>query len=139
MVTSDTLLLILHFLRSSFIYKISSFSILHPNPPTYPSLLSTFIVFFSLIVIRCIYVYKCIYIYIYIPRYNLFRPYTVTCLYVLSADRLPLDSQFVCSSPGKTTFLAHSFPKLHIVLCVGLRPNGLFPVQFGMLIGVNYF
>lgn len=38
----------------------------------------------------------------------------------------------MCSFLGKTTYPAPSFPRLSVVLRVGLRPHGLFPVQFGI-------
>ena len=36
----------------------------------------------------------------------------------------------MCSSLGKDTFSAPSFPQLPIVLCVGLRPHGLSTLSF---------
>lgn len=39
-------------------------------------------------------------IYIYIPKYNLFSLYNVTCIKVCMADHLVLDNQLVCSYLG---------------------------------------
>ena len=47
-----------------------------------------------------------------------------TCVYVFMA--VQLDNQLVCSSLGKTTSLAPSFPQLCVVFWVELRPCGLF-------------
>lgn len=35
--------------------------------------------------------YICIHLYIYIPKYSLLRPYTITCIHVFGADHLALD------------------------------------------------
>ena len=45
-------------------------------------------------------------------------------------------NQFVCSSLGKATYPSLSLPQLPIILSVGWRPHGIFPVLFGMSIGV---
>lgn len=43
----------------------------------------------------------------------------------------------VCSSLGKPTSPAPCFSQLSVVLCgVGLGLRGLFPIQFGMPVGV---
>jgi hypothetical protein len=42
----------------------------------------------------------------------------------------------MCSSLGKTTSPFPSFPRLLVVLCIGLRAHGLFSGQFGMSVGI---
>lgn len=61
-----------------------------------------------------------------IPKYNLLSLYNVNSLYVFKDDHLALDNQRVCSSLGRTN---------SVVFCIGLRPHGLFPANFGMFIG----
>ncbi|EGV96540.1 hypothetical protein I79_000565 [Cricetulus griseus] len=47
--------------------------------------------------------------------------------------------QLVCSSLGRASSSAPSFPQLPIVLYVELRPHGHFsPVQFGIFIDVIF-
>lgn len=42
-------------------------------------------------------------------------------------------------SPGKTISQALTTPKLPVVLCLGLRPPGIFPIHVSMSIGVFLF
>lgn len=42
------------------------------------------------------------------------------------------NDQLMLSSLGRTTSPAPSFTQLPIILWVGLRPRGLFPVPYGM-------
>lgn len=69
------------------------------------------------------YVITCMYVYVYrhIPKYNLFSPRNVTCMYVFRAEHLALDKQLVCSSLGKTSSLAPSFPQFKLLY----TPTGL--------------
>lgn len=55
---------------------------------------------------------------------------------LFSRHHLVLDSQLICSSLGKTTSPTPSFPQLPIVLCIGLRPQKLLSMQFGIFVGV---
>jgi hypothetical protein len=55
-------------------------------------------------------------------------PYNVACMYVFRDDHLAMDKQLVCSSLG----IAPNFPQLPEVPCVGLRPDSLYPIQFGV-------
>lgn len=70
--------------------------------------------------------------YIYISKYNFFCPYNSTCIYLFRADCLELDSQLM--SLKRTTSLTPSLTHFSVVLCVGLRPCGLFPYQFGLFL-----
>lgn len=49
-------------------------------------------------------------------------------MHLFRSDHLALDNQLVWPSLEKNTHLAHSFPQLPKVLCVGLKPHGLSPV-----------
>jgi hypothetical protein len=89
----------------------------------------------------CMYVYIYVYIYVYVyiyiySTYNPFIPYDLTCMYVLRAGCLAVNNQLLCSSLGKTPSPVLSSPQLPIVLCVILRPGGLFPIHFGLLTDV---
>lgn len=60
-------------------------------------------------------------------------------MYVFRPDLLTLDIQLVCFSLGMTTSLKiipGSFPRLLLVLHVGLRLGGMLPNHFSMFIGV---
>ena len=57
-------------------------------------------------------------------------------MYIFRAGHLALDNQLVRSSPGRTTSPVPSFTGLAVVLCVGRRLHELFPVQFGVSVGV---
>lgn len=46
------------------------------------------------------------------------------------------DNHLVCYSLGKAISPILKIPLLPIVLCVGLRPCGVFPIFFGTSIGV---
>lgn len=70
-----------------------------------------------------------------IPKYNLLSLYNVNCLYVFKDDHLALDNQRVCLSLGRTNSHAPIFTQVPVIFCIGLRPPGLFPVNFGMFIG----
>lgn len=65
-------------------------------------------------------------------KYNMFGLYNATCPYVFRADHLAL--WLVCSSFRRPS---HSqLPSVvYIVLCVGSRSHGLFPMEFGMPMG----
>lgn len=91
----------------------------------------------------CIYAKPSIYliylsIYLSSPRYNLFGPHTATCIHVFRVDGFSLDNQLVCSFLKKDTIPTHSFPHSALVLCIRLRPCGLFSIQFGMFIGIYF-
>lgn len=71
-------------------------------------------------------------IFMYHPKYSMFSPYNVTCMYIYRANNLALDSQLVFWSRWKLLLpLAVSS-----VLCVGLRRLGLAhpPVQVGVIL-----
>lgn len=73
---------------------------------------------------------------IYIPKCNP-SVYMILSVRVFWADdHLAFENQVVCSFLEKTTSPSPNFPLLPMVLYVGLRPNGLFPIYFGMFIGV---
>jgi hypothetical protein len=55
-------------------------------------------------------------------------------MYVFRADHLTLDYHLVCSSLGKSTSPITIFPQLPIVIYVGLRPHGLFSIQFAVIL-----
>lgn len=60
-------------------------------------------------------------------------------MYVFRPEHLTLDIQLVCFSLGMTTSLKiipGSFPRLPLVLHVGLRLGGMFPNHFSMFIGI---
>lgn len=66
----------------------------------------------------------------YIPKYSLLSPYNVTYIRVLRLT----DNQFIYSSLRRANSPVPTFTELLIVLCVGLKPNGLFHIQFEMLV-----
>lgn len=74
--------------------------------------------------------HTCIYICICIPKYNLLSTYNVTSMYVFKVPH----NKLMCFSLGGITS-ALSFAQLAAVLCVELRPSGLFPVQLGIFVG----
>lgn len=59
--------------------------------------------------------------------------YDITSIYVFRADLLVLDSKLMSFFLGRVTS-ARSIAQLAVVLCVELRPSGLFPVQLGMFV-----
>jgi hypothetical protein len=58
-------------------------------------------------------------------------------MYIFSNDHLVLESQLVCSSLGKAIFLTPRIPQLLVILCIKLKPHGLFPVNFGICIVID--
>lgn len=74
--------------------------------------------------------------YIQISKYNKLNLYNVTYTYVFRAELLALDKQSMCLPLERAVSPAPAIPRLPKVLCVGLRPPGLFPIQFGMSISV---
>lgn len=54
---------------------------------------------------------------------------SVASVFVSGTDHLALENQLVCSNLESTS-PARCFPRLLVVLCVGLRLRGLFPMQF---------
>ena len=62
-------------------------------------------------------------------KHSLLSLYNATCMYVFRAHHWVLDNQLVCSSSEASS---SNFFQLPIVLCVGPRPCGHFPIQFGM-------
>lgn len=75
-------------------------------------------------------------IYIYIPTYNLFRPHNDACMCVLWTDALALEKQLVCPFTWKMTSHLTNFFQLSIVLRVRLSPCGIYPIIFGISIGI---
>lgn len=73
----------------------------------------------------CIHSYICIFL--YIPKYNLFSPYNVTCMRVFRTELLALDNRLVCSSLGRIISSAPSFPQSPTVLCVNRSLTGVSP------------
>lgn len=71
-----------------------------------------------------------------IHKYNLLSLYNITCVYIFMTEYLVWDDQSVCFSLGKTISPAFSVLYLPLVLFVGLRPRGLFPILFNMPIAV---
>lgn len=75
--------------------------------------------------------YACMYIFAYnLHRFSL---YSAICIDVFRADHLLLDKQLLCSSYNSSV---PSFSQLPRVICLELRPRGLFLVQFSMFIYV---
>jgi hypothetical protein len=72
-------------------------------------------------------------IYIYIAKYNPFSLYSVTPMYVFRDDHFVLDNQLACSSLRKTISTTLSILSCSS-LCVGLRPPGTYPIDFGMYV-----
>lgn len=66
----------------------------------------------------------------------LLSPHNGPCMCVFRADQLTLDNQCVCSFLEGSIFPAPSFPQVPAVPGAGLKPRGLFSIQFGMFIGV---
>lgn len=101
-----------------------SHSLIYPCPLPFK-----FLVFFFFISCCCIYV--CICTYIYIPKYNLLKSCSVLLVCVFSGLTVWHWTINGCAPPWGGPPPAPSCPQLPIVLCVGLRPNGIIPIQFG--------
>lgn len=98
-----------------------------PLPDSFKFMISFFINCY------CMHVYICLYI--HIAKQNLQSSHNATCMYIFRSDHLILDNLLVCSSLGKTTSPAPRIAQLPIVICVGLRPHGLFPF-YGMFVSI---
>lgn len=83
--------------------------------PINPSLLSFKFTVYSFINCYCMDI--CICAYLYIPKYNLFSPYNVTCMYIFRSDYLTLNKQLVCSAMGYVMSPTLSFLSLSVILC----------------------
>lgn len=57
-------------------------------------------------------------------------------MYIFKVGHLVLDDQLSCCALGRTTSPVASFFQLPVVVCVGLRPCGLFSIQFVLFIDV---
>lgn len=89
--------------------------------------------------ISCCCLYVCICTYIYIPKNNLLKSCTVLLVCMFSGLTVWHWTINGCAPPRGGPLPAPSCPQLPIVLCVGLRPNGSIPIQFGMSIVSDLF
>lgn len=121
------------FVRLYLNCSISLFPFLPPRFSTapLPTLLQIHGLFFHLCT-PCIYAYVYAYIFLNI---TCLAHVSLPCVYVFSAKHLALNNQW-CALPCRGPSLSRPTFLLPIVLCVGLRPYGLFPIHFGMPIGV---
>lgn len=68
--------------------------------------------------------------YIFIPKYNMLRPYIVTCMYIFMVVRLTLDNQSVYSSLERINSTNPKCTQLTIVFWKGMRASEIFPIKF---------
>ena len=115
----------------TFLPSLSSLHLFHSLLSTFPS---NSWPLFSLMVIACMYVFAYTYIFLNITYWS----HIMLLVRMISGLTVWHWATNWCALPRGGP-PAPSFPQLPIDLCVGLRPSGIIPIQFGVCIVSNLF